>query len=120
MGLSQYAFGLTERGFDLRVQENNIATVIGDGSDFSGMYPGRPIMVYSMAGAMLRWAGCLGQRYQADRTSISVRIDTDSYVAEELIFVPAALTIATWRPANAYAITIPPAVGGRCSDHLRP
>ena len=109
--VSQYAFGLTERGFDLRVQENNIATVIGDGSDFSGMYPGRPIIIFDGRGNAA--LGRVSRAKVSGRgTSISARIDTDSYVAEELIFVPAALTVQLVS-GEAYSVTIPPAVGGR-------
>ena len=42
--VSQYAFGIVERGFSLRVKEANIADVIGNGSDFSGFYVGRPVI----------------------------------------------------------------------------
>ena len=109
--VSQYAFGLTERGFDLRVQENNIATVIGDGSDFSGMYPGRPIIIFDGRGNAA--LGRVSRAKVSGRgTSISARIDTDSYVAEELIFVPASLTVQLVS-GEAYSVTIPPAVGGR-------
>ena len=109
--VSQYAFGLTERGFDLRVQENNIATVIGDGSDFSGMYPGRPIIIFDGRGNAA--LGRVSRAKVSGRgTSISAQIDTDSYVAEELIFVPASLTVQLVS-GEAYSVTIPPAVGGR-------
>ena len=47
-----------------------------------------------------------------ERASLFAHIDTDSYVAEELIFIPPSLTVQL-PSGEPYAVTIPPAVGGR-------
>ena len=108
--VSQYAFGIVERGFSLRVKEANIADVIGDGSDFSGFYVGRPVIIFDRGGTP-----SLGRvsrvRLSGERASLFAHIDTDSYVAEELIFIPPSLTVDL-ATGEDYVITIPPAVGG--------
>ena len=107
--LRQYAFGLTQRSFDLRITPDNIAAILGDGSDFSGLYVGRPIVIVQDGEAALGRISRVA--IGASSPVLVARIETDSYVSGELLFVPSSFTrnVGT---GDAYSITIPAVIGG--------
>ena len=102
--LRQYAFGLTQRSFDIRITPDNIDTLLGDGADFSGLYIGRPIVIVNKDVAALGRISRVS--IGANSPVLVARIETDSYVSGELIFVPSSFTRELQRGAT-YSIQIP-------------
>ena len=45
--------------------------------------------------------------------AITASVQTDSYIASEVIFIPSSLTVQLVSGASPIQIAIPPAVGGR-------
>ena len=107
--LRQYAFGLTQRSFDLRVTPDNLATLLGDGTDFSGLYIGRPIVIFNRGEAALGRISRVS--IGANSPALVARIETDSYISGELLFVPSSF-MRQLAAGAAYSIQIPPALGG--------
>ena len=107
--LQQYAFGLTQRSFEIRVAPDNIDTLLGDGTDFSGLYVGRPIVIINKGVAALGRISRVS--IGANSPVLVARIEADSYISSEIVFIPNSFTRAVGN-GQTYAITIPVAVGG--------
>ena len=108
--VEQYAFGITERGFRLRLDSDSIASIMGDGTDLSGFYPGRPMFIIGPGGnAELGRVSRVNVRSYA--TLLIAEVETDSYVSSELVFIPSSFTREVETGA-VYSINIPSAVGG--------
>ena len=102
---------MIERPFAIRVDSDNIADVIGDGTDFSGLYVGRPIIISDRTG-LLQLGRASRVKVAGSDNAITASVQTDSYIASEVIFIPSSLTVQLVS-GEAYSVTIPPAVGGR-------
>ena len=72
---------------------------------------GRPIIISDKTG-LLQLGRASRVKVAGSDNAITASVQTDSYIASEVIFIPSSLTVQLVS-GEAYAVTIPQAVGGR-------